>query len=128
MAKLHMRHAKEREKIQLSAEKEKARVVEKTQKQIRKEERLVSRKANLKAGLAFSGAAVLGGVMLITELFTLGLLTLSTSIGGLSGYLLRVGQTSGLALPGKRRVVQTKSEQNTRIIEHHPDPQEHRSE
>ncbi len=92
MAKLHVKHAKEREKIQLSAEKEKARVVDKTHKEIRKQERRVGRRANLKVSLAFAGAALAGGVFLIVEFFTLGLLTLSTSLGGLGGYLLRVGQ------------------------------------
>jgi len=100
MAKLHVRHAKEREKIQLSAEKEKARVIDKTHKEIRKQERRVGRKANLKVSLAFAGTALVGGVFLITELFTLGLLTLSTSMGGLGGYLLRVGQTRQLAHSG----------------------------
>ena len=133
MAKLHVRHAKEREKIQLTAEKEKARVIDKTHKEIRKQERRVGRKANLKVSLAFAGAALAGGVFLIIEFFTLGLLTLSTSMGGLGGYLLRVGQTRKSRSGGnpeiaEPKVVQPQTTSNPKIIEHdalahnrHPD-------
>jgi len=123
MAKLHVKHAKEREKIQLTAEKEKARVIDKTNKEIRKQERKVGRRANLKVSLAFAGAALAGGVFLIVEFFTLGLLTLSTSVGGLGGYLLRVGQTRKPANSGNPElaeptVVQPSGDVPTRVIEH----------
>ena len=130
MAKLHVKHAKEREKIQLTAEKEKARVVDKTHKEIRKQERRVGRKANLKVSLAFAGAALAGGVFLIVEFFTLGLLTLSTSIGGLGGYLLRVGQTRKSQSDGNPELtapaaVQPHGASNPQIIEHQPVVRDH---
>ncbi|MEE9333688.1 MAG: hypothetical protein V3U65_06320 [Granulosicoccaceae bacterium] len=130
MAKLHVKHAKEREKIQLSAEKEKARVVDKTHKEIRKQERRVGRRANLKVSLAFAGAALAGGVFLIVEFFTLGLLTLSTSLGGLGGYLLRVGQVRQSQSRGdpelaEPTVVQSDGASNPRVIEHRPVVRDH---
>ncbi len=133
MAKLHVKHAKEREKIQLTAEKEKARVLDKTHKEIRKQERRVGRSANIKVSLAFAGAALAGGVFLIVEFFTLGLLTLSTSMGGLGGYLLRVGQTRKSAASGNPELTEPMTSgphgpSNPKIIEHrdvvrdhHPD-------
>ncbi len=133
MAKLHVKHAKEREKIQLTAEKEKARVVDRTHKEIRKQERRVGRKANLKVSLAFAGAALAGGVFLIIEFFTLGLLTLSTSMGGLGGYLLRVGQTRKSPANGNTELsgpssVQPQGPSNPTIIEHQAVVSDHHRE
>ncbi len=43
-------------------------------------------------GLAFAGALAAAGIMLITELLTLGLLTLTTAGGALGGYFMRAKQ------------------------------------
>jgi len=82
-------HAKEREKIKVSAERDRTRMVKETQKEIQKQTRRVSGKANLKVGLAFAGAAVAGVVLIITELITLGMMTMTTAGGAMGGYLLR---------------------------------------
>lgn len=89
IGKVRSEHAKEREKLQLDAEKDKAKVFKQTQKTIRREERRVGRRANIKVGLAFAGAALAGVVMIITELLTLGLMTITTAGGAMGGYLLR---------------------------------------
>jgi len=95
-AKLQLEHAREREKLNVKAEKSKARIMEQTQKQIKKQEKRVNRKAGIKVGLAFIGTTAAGVLMLITELFTFGLMTIMTTVGGLGGYLVRARQSLGI--------------------------------
>lgn len=75
------------------AHSERERLVKQTHKEIIKQERRVSRRANMKVGLAFMAITGLGVIMLITELLTLGLLTITTAGGAMGGYLLRWRQT-----------------------------------
>ena len=82
-------HTQEKEKIQLNAERAKTRLVKKTQQQIARESKIAHSKANFKVGAAFAGTISFGALMLLTELLTLGLLTLSTAGGALGGYLWR---------------------------------------
>jgi Flp pilus assembly protein TadB len=92
--KLTNSFTKEKEKIRVKAEKDKNKIVEETHKKINKETRRTHGKANLKVGAAFAGAAGVGVLMLITELLTMGLLTLSTAGGALAGYITRTRQES----------------------------------
>lgn len=91
-AKIRLEHARDREKLNVNAEKTKARIIEKTQKEIRKQEKRIGRKASIKVGLAFFATTIAGVLMLITELFTFGLMTIMTTMGGLGGYLMRARQ------------------------------------
>lgn len=93
VARLKDSHAKEREKIKVSAERDRTRMVKETQKEIQKQSRRASGKANLKVGLAFAGAAVAGVVMIFIELITFGMMTMTTAGGALGGYLLRGKKT-----------------------------------
>ncbi|RVU82824.1 hypothetical protein EOL70_19980 [Leucothrix sargassi] len=81
--------AKEREQYHVKAERAKTRLVEKTQKQIANEARKTHGKANLKVGAAFAAAVGAGILMLIIELLTFGLMTLTTAAGAMGGYLVR---------------------------------------
>ena len=72
---------------------ERERLVKQTHKELLKRERGINRQANIKIGLAFMGVTAIGVVMLITELLTLGLLTIMTAGGAMGGYLLRWRQT-----------------------------------
>ena len=92
--KLTNSFTKEKEKIRVKAEKDKNKIVEETHKKINKETRRTHGKANLKVGAAFAGAAGVGVLMLITELLTMGLLTLSTAGGALAGHITRTRQES----------------------------------
>ena len=84
------KHAQEREKIQINAERAKTRLVQKTQQQIAREAKIAHSKANFKVGAAFAGVIGAGALMLLTELLTMGLLTISTAGGSaLGGYILR---------------------------------------
>ncbi len=82
-------HAREREKIQINAERAKTRLVKKTQQQISKEARIAHGKANFKVGVALAGVMGLGALMLLTQFLTLGVVTLTTAGGALGGYLYR---------------------------------------
>ena len=92
IARLKVSHAKDREKLQLKTEKEKTKILKDAQKEITKQGRRVSTRANLKVGLAFVGVACAGLVMIITELVTFGMMTIMTAGGALGGYLARVKQ------------------------------------
>jgi Flp pilus assembly protein TadB len=82
-------HAREREKIRVNAERQKSRIVSKSQQQILKETRRAHAGANFKVGAAFAGALALGAVMLYSQFVTFGLLILTTAGGGLAGYLAK---------------------------------------
>jgi len=91
--KIRVQHAQDREQINIKAEKSKARILEKSQKEIRKQEKRIGRKASLKISLAFFAATTAGILMLVIELFTFGLMTLMTALGGMGGYLVRARQS-----------------------------------
>ena len=88
-SQLQDQHAREREKILLDAEREKSSVVEESYKKIEKESRKAHSRANLKVGLAFTAALGVSGVMIFSQLITVGVMFLVASGSGLSGYVLR---------------------------------------
>ena len=92
LSSLQAKHAKEREKLQVNAERAKTRILKKTQQQIAKEAKLAHGKANFKVGATLAGAVSFGALMLLTEMFTLGIMTITTAGGALGGYLYRVNK------------------------------------
>jgi hypothetical protein len=103
-------HAKERENIRVKAERTKSKLVKQAQRKTLREMRRSAMRANIKIGLVFAGATGLGGLLLLTQYMSLGLLTLTTVGGALGGYVLRIRQERGkLNLPRK-------SQDTTRII------------
>jgi cell division protein FtsI/penicillin-binding protein 2 len=88
-ASLKDKYLKEKAKIQLNAERTKTRIVKQTQEQIAREAKVTHSKANFKVGAAFAAAIGAGALMLLIELFTFGLMTLTTAGGALGGYLFR---------------------------------------
>jgi hypothetical protein len=89
LSNLQAKHAQEREKLQVNAERAKTRMMKKTQQQIAKEAKLTHGKANFKVGATLAGAMGFGALMLLTEMLTLGLMTITTAGGALGGYLYR---------------------------------------
>jgi Flp pilus assembly protein TadB len=89
ISRLKENHAKERETIRVNAERARTRLVTRTQRKTLREVRRSSRQANIKIGLAFAGAAGLGGLLVLTQFMSLGLLTLAFVGGALGGYILR---------------------------------------
>ena len=102
-------HLKEKAKIQLNAERAKTRLVKQTQKQIAREAKITHAKANFKVGAAFAATIGAGALMLITELFTFGLLTLSTAGGALGGYILRARRGTELLAKNEPKIITAKS-------------------
>jgi len=106
-AKLRLRHAAEKEKLVVGVERDKARVRLQSEKEMRKHEKRVGRKAGFKVTLAFVGATLAGLLMLITELFTFGLMTITTALGGMGGYLFRGRQRHDVKFPHSRSATQS---------------------
>ena len=92
ISRLKEKHARERETIRVNAERAKTRLVKQAQRESIQEVRRSSRNANLKVGLAFAGVAGLGGVLVLTQFMSLGVLLLTAAGGALGGYLLRMRQ------------------------------------
>ncbi len=109
-------HAKERENLRVNAERAKARVVKQAHKDTLDEVRRTSTQANIKVGLAFAGAAGLGGLLMLTQFMTLGIMTLTTVGGALGGYVMRIRQEKGKPLFPRR------SEDNPKLINPPPKP------
>ena len=103
ISRLQEQHAREREKLQINAERAKTRIIKKTQQQIARESRLTHGKANFKVGAALAGVIGFGALMLLTQFLTLGVVTLTTAGGALGGYFYRVRKekNSRLLEPGK---------------------------
>jgi uncharacterized membrane protein YbhN (UPF0104 family) len=102
--------AKEREKIKVSAERAKTRVVKQAQKEVAKEARNTHAKANFKVGATFAAAIGVGALMLLTQFLTIGLLMMTTSGGALAGYLYRGRKQTRAALPSD-------NDSNAKLIE-----------
>jgi len=104
--------AREREKIRVRAEREKAKEVKSSRQWVSQERRGAAQGGNLKTGLVLGGAAGLGMVMVLMQFATLGLLALTTAGGAALGYGLRarqdrLGFSIGKLLPPTEKPVRT---------------------
>ena len=88
-SELREQHARERERILLDAERDKANTIAESYQKIALESRKVHAKANFKVGVVFAAAVGAGGVMIFSQLITVGVMVLVASGSGLSGYILR---------------------------------------
>jgi uncharacterized membrane protein YraQ (UPF0718 family) len=88
-SKLQEQHAREREMILLAAEREKATIALQSYRNQEKEIRKAHAKANFKAGVICSVAAAAGGVLIFSQLITVGMMVLITSGSVLAGYMAR---------------------------------------
>ncbi len=108
--------SREREKIRVRAEQEKTKEVKTSQRRLDRERRRVRTGSNLKTGVMIGGAAGVGVVLLLTQMVTLGLLTLSTAGGAALGYGVRARQDR-LGFGGRRLL---NREKPLRVIEAQP--------
>lgn len=88
-SKLQEQHAREREKILLAAEREKADIALQSYRNQEKEIRKAHAKANFKMGAVCTLAAATGGALIFSQLITVGMMVLVASGSGLAGYLAR---------------------------------------
>ena len=84
MARQQKRHAREREKLRLQAEKDKAKLALQRKRS--------SGGATLKTGMAVGGTVGVGVALMFAQLMTLGLLTISAAGGAALGYGIRSRQ------------------------------------
>lgn len=103
LSRMKAHHARDRERLLLNAERDKASIATESYERISKETRRIHSKANFKIGAAFTVAAAAGGLMLLTQFITVGLMLMVGSGSGLAGYLMRIRQER-LAL-GKQPVI-----------------------
>ena len=95
ISRLQENHAKERETLRVNAERAKHQVLKQAQQETLQEVRRTATHANIKVGVALASVAGIGGLLLLTQFMTLGLLTLTTAGGALGGYVLRIRQEKG---------------------------------
>ena len=116
IARLKEQHAREREDIKVSAERAKHKVTKDAQKQVEKEIRRTSSKANFKVGAAVAAAVGVGGLLILTQFITLGIMLMTTAGGAMGGYMLRykhekerdhllTSKASDQTLPSKEKVI-----------------------
>lgn len=91
-AKMQAKHFQDREKIIRRAEREKARVTSDSYHQREKAAQRASAKVNLKMGVALAAAIGTAGLMIFSQLVTVGIMVLVACGSGLAGYLIRVRQ------------------------------------
>lgn len=89
IAAVKEQHARERESLQVDAERAKTDLVRKTQQEIARQVHRAHNQANFKVGATFAGTAGIGALLLFTQFMTLGLLTIAVAGGALGGYLWR---------------------------------------
>lgn len=85
-------HARERERILVNTEREKTDLLQKSYQTIAKETNKAHAKANFKVGAVCATAIGAGGVLIFSQLVTVGVMFLVASGSGLSGYLIRARQ------------------------------------
>ena len=78
-SKLQEQHARERERILLDAERAKASIATESYRPMELEIRKAHARANFKVGAAFAVANAVGGVMIFSQLITVGMMVLIAS-------------------------------------------------
>lgn len=86
--------SRERDRQKLQVERETAKAVEQARKAASKETGRIQAKANMKVGTAVVGVVGLGGMLLLTQLMSLGVVLMAASGGALGGYVWRLRQES----------------------------------
>jgi len=81
--------AKEKEKIKVKAEKDKIKTMKEAQKEIVHEATKTHAKANFKVGASFAGVLAIGGLFVLAQMVTAGLLVMSATGGVIGGYYWR---------------------------------------
>ena len=105
----------------MRAEKEKTREAKTTQRQIHREKTRSATSSNLKTGAMIGGVVGVGAVMMLTQMVTLGLLTLSTAGGAALGYGVRARQDR-LGRGARNLLGRGAGEKEVRVIESKPLP------
>ena len=81
--------AKEKEKIKVKAQKENIKTMKEAQQEIVQEATKTHAKANFKVGASFAGVLAIGGLFVLAQMVTAGLLVMTATGGVLGGYYWR---------------------------------------
>jgi ElaB/YqjD/DUF883 family membrane-anchored ribosome-binding protein len=92
LAKAKEVFSKEREKMRVRAEQDKAKEVKSTRQAAARAQRIAGLPISPKTGIAIGGAVGLGVAMLVAQVIGLGFLTLAAAGGAMLGYGVRVRQ------------------------------------
>jgi FtsH-binding integral membrane protein len=92
MHRVRHSHAQEREKIRVDAEKQKAKIIAESQREIERRVARAQARANFRAGVAFAVVVGAGAMLILTHFITAGVLTLAAGGGAVFGYATRVRQ------------------------------------
>jgi len=87
---------RQRDRLRQRVDKEKTREIKDGHRQVLRETRRLQNRSTLKLGLAMTGVAGLGVLLLFTQFMTLGLLAVSATGGALLGYGVRARQHPAL--------------------------------
>ena len=87
---------RQRDRIRRQVDKEKTQEIKDGHRQVLRETRRLQTRSTLKLGIAMTGMAGLGVVLLFTQFMTLGLLAVSATTGALLGYGVRARQYPAL--------------------------------
>ena len=115
--------SREREKIRVRAEQDKAKEVKSTQRTAARSQRVAGFAISPKTGIAIGGAVGVGVAMLLAQFITLGLLTLTTAGGVVLGYGARMRQErygGGLLGTGGNLLGGGDERREVRVIEAEP--------
>jgi hypothetical protein len=92
LVKAQASFSREREKIRVRAEQDKTKEIKNAQRSIQREKQRARSGSNLKTGIVIGSAVSAGLVLILTQMVTLGLLTLTTAGGAALGYGIRARQ------------------------------------
>ncbi|RUM68660.1 MAG: hypothetical protein DSZ07_06270 [Sulfurovum sp.] len=87
--------AKEKEKIKVKAERDKIKTMKEAQKEIVHEATKTHAKANFKVGASFAGVLAIGGLFVLAQMVTAGLLVMTATGGVIGGYYWRGKRIKG---------------------------------
>jgi hypothetical protein len=104
-------HAREREKLLLDAEKQKAKIIAESQREIERKTARAHARANFLAGAAFAAIIAAGGLLILTQFVTAGLLILAAGGGTVLGYTARARQDHYQ----KRKMLQQEERKTSRL-------------
>lgn len=90
------RFSRERERIRLQSERDKTRLLGRTEVRVARAADQARSRGNLKASIAMAGLVGVSALLLMAQLFSLGLLVLTTAGAGLAGYAIGRYQDSRL--------------------------------
>lgn len=117
--KIKERHAREREKLKVQAEKQRNREARTQERRLADARKKADRSGGMRTGIVISGAVGLGAVLVLAQFMTLGLLTLTTAGGAALGYGVRMRQEK---LGRAKLLASEPADSNIKIIETTDEP------